>query len=171
MPKKEVVCSKCRGPKLLKKIEDNSEKKFSEISKVLDIKKNYDIKLKKENQEIIISEEDKKILSGNFKFFGIIKNDGTFYWSYMIPGVDKRIINYIDKIKSMSHIFQNSDDPDMLLFHRILTQDTINLEEDEIGKLNDLLLYLSDSLYFFNTIHKSGNLQLIYLTSINEKFI
>ena len=59
----------------------------------------------------------------------------------------------------------------MMLFNSILSQDSIKLNIDEIDKLNDLLLYLSDGIYFFNTIHKSGNIQLLSLSNINEKFV
>lgn len=170
MPNK-ICDSSCKSQKLLKKIENYTDKKFNEINKILDIKKNYDIKLSKENQQLIISEEKKKVLVGSFLFFGIIKKDNTFHWAYMIPGVDKRVVKQIEKIKSMSHIFLNSDDEDILFFYKILTNDSLLLNDEQIPKLNSLLLYLSESIYFFNTINNSGNIQLIYLDNINEKFV
>lgn len=162
---------KTKEKNILKKIKENSNKKFKEIKKILDIKNNYDIKLVKEKFEMEIFEGDNKIISGNFKFLGIVDKDGVFYWPYMIPSVDKRIINDIEKIKSSKYLFQGSDNRDMMLFNSILSQDSIKLNMDEIDKLNDLLLYLSDGIYFFNTIHKSGNIQLLSLSNINEKFV
>lgn len=157
--------------KILQEIKKNSNKRLKNMKKILDIKTDYNIKLLKDRFEMEILDGEKKIISGNFKFFGIIDKDLKFHWSYMIPSVDKRIINDIEKIKETKHLFQGSSNKDMMLFNSILSQDSIKLNEDEIDKLNDLLLYLSDGLYFFNTVHRSGNIQLLALTNINEKFI
>lgn len=156
---------------ILKGIKRNSKRKLKQIKEILNIEDNYTINLSKNNFEINILKGNEKILSGNFKFLGIIKKDGTFNWPYLIPGVDKRIIKDIEKIKESKHLFQNSKNKEMQLYYSILSQDSILLTDNEIEKLNDLLLYLSDGMYFFNTLHKSGNLQLIYLTDINEKFV
>ena len=154
---------------ILKKIEDNFDNKFKEISKILDIKKNYNIKFNKE--QLIISLNDNKIASTSFNFYGIIKSDGRFMWAYMIPGVDKRIISNIRKIKSFSHLFENSDNKLMMLYHQILTQDSILLNTEEIYLLNKLILYLSEDLYFFNSPNHSGNVQIINISKINEKYV
>jgi len=156
---------------LIDKIKNNSNKKLKNIKKILDINDNYNIKISRKNFEMEIYKEDKKILSGNFKFLGIIKKNGVFSWPYMIPGVDKRVIKDVEKIKESKHLFQNSKNKDNMLYKSILSQDSIELNDKEIEKLNDLLLYLSDGIYYFNTLHNSGNLQLFYLTSINEKYI
>lgn len=154
---------------ILNKIQDNFDKKFKEISKILDIKKNYNIKFEKDN--IVFSLGDNKVFSASFNFYGIIKQDGRFMWAYMIPGVDKRIISNIKKIKTFSHLFENSDNKLMMLYHQVLTQDSIILDPEEIYQVNKLILYLSEDLYFFNSPNNSGNIQIINISKINEKFI
>ena len=89
----------------------------------------------------------------------------------MIPGIDKRIIENIRKIKSFSYLFENSDNKTMMLYNKILTQDSIILNTEEQYQLNKLILYLSEDLYFFNTPNNSNNIQLINISKINEKFI
>ena len=90
----------------------------------------------------------------------------------MIPGVDKkRIIQKIDKIKAFSHLFENSDNKTMMLYHQILTQDSIMLDENQIIELQNLILYLSEDLYFIASLNSSNKLQLIYISKITEKYI
>ena len=57
-----------------------------------------------------------------------------------------------------------------MLYHQVLTQDSIMLDEDEISLVQDLILYLSSDLYFVNSVNTSNNLQLIYLSKITEKY-
>ena len=160
-----------KSVKLLKDIEKISLDKFNKMSKILDKNKNYTITFNKDSNEIILMENNNKILIGNYNFYGIIKPDGRFMWAYMIPGVDKRILNSIKKIKSFAYLFENSDDKKMMLYHQILTQDSIMLNEDEIVDLRNLILYLSEDLYFFNSVNSAQNIQLIYLSKINEKYV
>ena len=156
---------------IIKKINRLTDDKFANMSKVLDKKNNYNIKFNKDSNELELFDGEKKILSAIFNFYGIIKPDGRFMWAYMIPGIDRRIVSKIDKIKSFSHLFENSNDKKMLLFHQILTQDSIMLDSKEVNDLNKLILYLSEDMYFFNTPNNSGNIQLIYISKITEKYI
>ena len=157
--------------KILKEIEKNSDEKFKQMSKILNKNINYTITFNKESNELILMEKGKKVLSANYNFYGIIKSDGRFMWAYMIPGVDKRIISSINKIKAFSYLFENSDNKKMMLYHQILTQDSILLNDDEIIDLRNLILYLSEDLYFLNSINTSQNIQLIYISKINQKFV
>ena len=157
--------------KLIKKINENTNSKQKKMSKILDIKKNYEIKFSnKIENEISINLNHKKLLNGTFNFYGIIKEDGRFYWSYMIPGVNKKIIKKINKIKSFSHLFENSDIRDLMLYHQILTQDSILLNDNEIKMLNALLLYLSEDKYIFFIKNNLNITQIISLDKITEQF-
>ena len=168
--KKLKNVNKKNEPNILKKIKKTSNDKFNKMAEHLDKDKNYTIKFKKESIELQLFHENKKKLSATYNFYGIIKSDGRFMWSYMIPGVDRRIIQKIDKIKAFSHLFENSDNKTMMLYHQILTQDSIMLDEDEIALIQDLILYLSEDLYFVNSVNSSNNLQLIYISKITEKY-
>ena len=157
--------------KILDKIESNSNDKFKKMQKILSKKTQYHINLNRSKLTMEIYDDNKnKILNSKTNFYGIIKPDGRFFWAYMIPGVDKRFIKEIDKIKSFSYLFENSDDKDMMLYHSILTQDSIQLNKSETKKLLNLILYLNDDYYFFIQPNSTGNLQLIYLSEIIEKY-
>jgi hypothetical protein len=88
----------------------------------------------------------------------------------MIPGVNKKIIKEINKIKSFSHLFENSDVRDLMLYHQVLTQDSILLNENEIKMLNALLLYLSEDKYIFFIKNNLNITQIISLDKITEQF-
>lgn len=158
-------------PSILKKIDDNTKSKFKEIEKILNIKKDYSIKFDKINNNIKVYEEDVKIITATYDFYGIIKPNGQFYWSYMIPGSDRKFIKKIEHIKNLSYLFENSDHPDMLFYHMILTQDSILITEDQVNKLLSLLLYLGGNKYFLHSMNSSGNIQLIFLKDIIEKYV
>ena len=115
--------------------------------------------------------ENKKILTGKFNFYGIIRPNGIFLWSFMIPGIDKRILDQVNKVKSFSHLFENSSDKDMLLYKSFLDHDSILINEEEQKKLLDLILYLGNDIYYFVQTNKDGNLQLIYLSEITEQYV
>ena len=59
----------------------------------------------------------------------------------------------------------------MMLYHQILTQDSIMLDEDQIIQVQNLILYLSEDLYFIASVNSSNKLQLIYISKITEKYI
>ena len=157
--------------KIIQKIKNNSEVKYKKMGKILDKSKNYVIEINKKSNTISILDNKTKILSGKFNFYGIIRPNNTFVWSYMIPGIDKRIIKQVDKVKQFTHLFQDTDNEDFLLYHAMLNQDSIILNEEEQKKLLDLLLYLGDDLYFFIQSNKDGNIQLIYLSEITEQYV
>ena len=158
-------------PEIIKKINDNLAGKYKEISKYLDIKKNYQITFDKLNEEILVSENDKKIFTATYDFYGIIKQNGQFYWSYMIPGANRKFIKKIENIKQLSHLFENSDNEDILFYHQVLTQDSIFVDDSSVEKLLSLLLYLGGNTYFLHSVNSSGNIQLIFINDITEKFI
>ena len=156
---------------ILSKIKKYSDNKFNEMSKILNKSKNYNIKFNKPKKQIELLDGDNKIISSEYNFYGIIKSNGLFLWAYMIPGVDKRIIDHIKKIKSSSYLFENSDNKTMILYHQVLTQDSIILNADEIMLVNTLILYLSNDLYFLNPPNNSNNIQIVTLSNIIEKYI
>jgi len=158
-------------PNILKKININKENKFKLITKILNIKKKYKLKFDNINNEINVLDNNKKIFVATYDFYGIIKPNGQFFWSYMIPGANLKFVDKIEKIKNMSYLFENSSHPDMLLFHRILTQDSILLTDQLIEKVLSLLLYLGGNKYYFNSINTNGNIQLIFINKITEQVI
>ena len=157
-------------PLIIKKIEKNMDEKFKNISQFLDINKKYSISFDKENNEIDVTEKNNKVFSATYDFYGIVKQNGQFYWSYMIPGVDRRLFKRIEKIKNLSYLFENSDHPDMLLFHSVLTQDSVFVNDEQMKKILALLLYLGGNIYFLHSVNSNGNIQLIFIKKITERF-
>ena len=171
MGDKKSKKSKKNTPEVIKKINQNLNERYTYISKYLDVNKNYQITFDKRNDELLLSEKDKKVFKATYDFYGIIKQNGQFYWSYMIPGASKKYIKKIDQIKNLSYLFENSDDPEMLFYHQILTQDSILLDDSKVQKLLAFLLYLGGNKYFLHSVNNSGNIQLIFLNEITEKFV
>ena len=57
-----------------------------------------------------------------------------------------------------------------MLYHQILTQDSILLNDNEIKMLNALLLYLSEDKYIFFIKNNLNITQIISLDKITEQF-
>ena len=59
----------------------------------------------------------------------------------------------------------------MSFFYQLMTQDVILIEDDKkLESINELLLYLSGDIYFFNPENSEGNIQYITLSNIKEKY-
>lgn len=157
--------------KINKEIKNNAKKKFNSLKKQLDPKIEYNLKINKDNKTVTLFNNDVGVITGEFNFYGVIKPNGIFLWSYMISGVDKRFLPHIDRVKSLSHLFEKFEDKDSMLYHTFLTQDSIYLNDEERIKILELLLYLGEDMYFFVQPNLSGNLQLIYLTNTKQKRI
>ena len=160
-----------KDSKILEKIKNNANIKYKAMEKILDNTIQYTIQINKKDKTMSLFHENKKILTGKFNFYGIIRPNGIFLWSFMIPGIDKRILDQVNKVKSFSHLFENSSDKDMLLYKSFLDHDSILINEEEQKKLLDLILYLGNDIYYFVQTNKDGNLQLIYLSEITEQYV
>lgn len=162
--------------KIIDKIKKNKNEKNKEINKILNIKKNYNINFKKDsvNTIVITDEDDNKILTSEYIFFGIYQPSTKLWiWSSSIPGVNKNQIELVNNIRNKSFIFENDNDKDILLYNQLLTNDVLNLNgsDDILEKINDVLLYLSDSLVILTPLNSLGNLQYIGLTKIKTKYV
>ena len=159
--------------KIIDKIKNNKNEKNKEINKILNIKKNYNINFEKE-VAIITDEDNNKILTSEYIFFGIYQPSTKLWiWSSSIPGVNKKQIELVNNIKNKSFIFENDNDKDILLYNQLLTNDVLNLNEsdDILEKINDVLLYLSNSLVILTPLNSLGNIQYIGLTKIKTKYV
>jgi len=159
--------------KIINKIKNNKNEKNKEINKILNIKKNYNINFEKE-VAIITDEDNNKILTSEYIFFGIYQPSTKLWiWSSSIPGVNKKQIEFVNNIKNKSFIFENDNDKDILLYNQLLTNDVLNLNDsdDILEKINDVLLYLSNSLVILTPLNSLGNIQYIGLTKIKTKYV
>jgi hypothetical protein len=158
--------------KIFDKIKNNKNQKHKEINKILNIKKNYNINFEKD--VVAITDENKnKIITSEYIFFGVYQPSTKLWiWSSSIPGVNKKQIELVNNIRNKSFIFENDNDKNILLYHQLLTNDVLNLNDDEsLEKINDVLMYLSGSLVILTPLNSLGNLQYVGLTKIKTKYI
>ena len=93
-------------------------------------------------------------------------------WASSIPGVDKKHIKNILKLKSFSHLFESEINPKFNFYYQLLTQDVIQIPNTELlGWISELLVYLSDDIFVFTPTNNEGNTQFITLSKINEKYV
>jgi len=162
--------------KIIDKIKKNKNEKNKEINKILNIKKNYNINFKKDSlsEAVITDEDNNKVLTSEYIFFGIYQSSTKLWvWSSSIPGVSKNQIELVNNIRNKSFIFENDSNKDILFYNQLLTNDVLNLNdsEDILGKIDDVLLYLSDSFVILKPLNSLGNLQYIGLTKIKTKYV
>jgi len=156
---------------IIKKI-NKYEKKNTEFNKILNIKKNYIINFDRKKDQIILNDNEKKILIGNYIFFGIYQQDTQLWiWASSIPGINKKQVKIIDKIRNNSILFENNDDPDIIFIYQLLTNDVVKISNIKLFPLiNKTLNYLSDSLIILNPVNKLNNVQFIGINNIVEQF-
>jgi hypothetical protein len=160
--------------KILDKIKEKNKNKDSVLKK-LDPKKKYKIGFYKNgNSKLMGIYSDKNLLiGGTYNFYGIYQpNTKLWIWASSIPGVDIRTIKYINHIKSFDHLFEKDSNPINNFYYQLLTQDVLYIDNEKmIDHINQLLLYLSNDLYYFNPINSDMNVQFLTLSKIKEKFI
>jgi hypothetical protein len=161
--------------KLLDKIKELNKKKNKEITKLLNTSKKYRIDFLKNNKkkQMGIFDDKKMIILGDYNFYGIYQPYTKLWiWASSIPGVDKKHIKNIQKIKASNYLFEEDIDPKITFYYQFLTQDVILIPNEQmINWINELLLYLSNDLYYFNPTNSDQNIQFITLTNSKEKYI
>jgi|LauGreDrversion4_2_1035121.scaffolds.fasta_scaffold83485_2 hypothetical protein len=161
--------------KISEKITQKYEQKNKEITKILNPKKQYRIdflKVGKTNQ-IGVFDGKKPVVIGDYWFYGIYQSQTKLWiWASSIPGVDKRHLSNIRKIKQSAHLFESDSDEKINFYYQLLTQDVIQIPNEKLLVwISDLLLYLSDDMFCFTPINNEANTQFITLAKINEKYV
>jgi hypothetical protein len=161
---------------LLKKISENSKKKFKEIKKKININKDYtfDFTIVNKEQKILFLENKEKKLLGDFHFYGIYNNENKLWtWANSIPNTSIDTIRYIEKLRLKSFVFEKmmNNNQSILFFYQLLNNDSMIIPDEKyLGLIIDLLLYLTDDLYIFEPLNSIGNTQIIGLSKINELY-
>ena len=155
-----------------RKIKKYTKNKTIYINKLLDFNKKYKIIFDKTDY-LSIFLDDKKILAGEYNFYGIFqKNTKLWIWASSIPGVPIRHIKNIRKIKKNNHLFENNNNIKYNFYYQLLSQDVLLITDDKmLIWINELLLYLSNGIYYFNPINSDKNIQFLILQNIKEKYI
>lgn len=157
---------------ILKKIDKNQKIKAKKFSKLLNQKKNYTIIFDEKKDRINLLQDNKKILTCSYYFYGIIQLNNLWIWGTSIPGVSNEIKENIKKIKKNSKMFKNSNNKRSMFYYQFLTQDVLAITEDiQVYWINSLLLYLDKSIFYLNPTNEKNNLQFINIKKIYEKYI
>lgn len=159
--------------KLLKKISENSKKKFTQLKKKLNIETNYTITFDTINKEkkLVLKEDKKTKLIGDFNFYGIYNKDTQIWnWANIIPEVDMKQIKFIEQLRMKAYTFEKNNDSSEVnvFFYQFLTNDSMVIPSKYVGLIVDLILYLTDDLYIFNPTNSVNNVQFIGLSNILE---
>ena len=159
--------------KLLDKIKQNNLDKTKIINKLLTSKKKYKINFEKTGKEKLmgIYEDNKLIINGPYNFFGIYQPYTKLWvWASSIPGVNRKDIKNINDIKMSSHLFESDDDIKINFYYQLLTQDMLLITNEKMLEwINELLIYLSSAVYYFNPTNSDGNVQFLTLVKVKEK--
>jgi hypothetical protein len=151
-----------------------NKEKNKYMSKIINLKKKYKIAFNKtkDNKILELYSDNSRILVGTYNFYGIYqKSTKLWIWATSIPGISKKYIDIINKLKSYNYIFESSNDPRMNFYYQLLTQDIIYISDNNLLTwINELLLYLSQDISYFNPLNSEGNIQFIGLSKIIEKF-
>lgn len=161
--------------KILERINQVVKQKNKEITKILNPKKNYRIDFFKTNKNKMLGVFDgnKLIVSGEYNFYGIYQPYTKLWiWASSIPGVNLNHIKNIKKLKTSDYLFESDDDPKLNFYYQLLTQDVLYITNDQmLDWINELILYLTDDLFYFNPINSAENIQFLTLVKIKEKYI
>jgi hypothetical protein len=161
--------------KLINKIKQLNDEKNKSITKLLSSSKKYRIDFFKNGNknQMGIFDGKKMIVAGDYNFYGIYQPYTKLWiWACSIPGVDKKHIKNIRKIKASNHLFEEDSDPKISFYYQLLTQDVILITNEKMLEwINELLLYLSNDFYHFNPVNSGENIQFITLTNIKEKYV
>ena len=143
---------------IIKKIKNYKRINFKKLNKKINFNKIIKNKINKKYISFKLKERNVEF---RYNFYGVIKND-VFYWANVIPGIEGDTINNVNKIKSMSYLFENSKDKKYLFYYQLLTNNIIFISNDkELDMVNSLLMYLDGSLGYFNSINSKGNINLL----------
>lgn len=123
-----------------------------------------------------IINDDKILINCTYNLYGIYQyNTKLWIWATSFQNSNINIINNIKKIKNYYYLFEYNNlkyNNKNLFYYQFLTQDVILINDTKMLKwINELILYLSNDIYYINSLDSNNNLQFITINKIIEKFI
>lgn len=165
---------------IITKIKTFSKKAKKEISKILDLNKEYDIGwLEYQTGKILVLRyNNKDVITGDYKYIGQYEPKNSLWiWASSMNGIIKEILLQVKKIRSFAHLFDDNIKLDKLdkkrydFYYQVLTSDSMILSSQiELEWLNELVIYLTGDLFWFNPV-MNDNIQLITLSKVIEKYV
>jgi hypothetical protein len=157
---------------IIKNIENTCKTKKTYINKFLP--KHFQIEWHKNGGKkyMTIINDTHKILTGTYRNLGIYQQSNNLWiWASSVGNTDTKTINKIKKLKMFNYLFKNKNDNKSQFYYQLLTQDVIYINYNEkLEWINELLLYLTNGVYYFNPINNM-NMQFIILKRIHEQYI
>lgn len=162
---------------IINKIKKLNKIKEKKIYNLLDKKNKYQIRYHNmdnnmnKKKYVIIESNGIKQLVGSYTIYGIfIMSTKLWIWGSSLSNIDIMTIKKINKLKNFSYLFKIPKNKKELFYYQLLTQDTLYITDTECLKwINELLLYLSNGIYYFNPIN--DNMQFLILDKIKQQFI
>jgi hypothetical protein len=161
--------------KIIKYNKDN-DKNNKKISDILSSDKKYIISFYKsgQNSNIGIFLDNKLLFGGTYNFYGIYQpKNNLWIWATSIPGIEKKHLKNINKMKTFNYLFENENDEKSNFYYQLLTQDVLVISNPKtmLQWINDLIIYLSNDLYYINPINNISNIQFLTIVDIKEMHI
>ena len=160
---------------ILKEIKTINNNKKNKINKILNIKNNYHIDFYKngDNKFMGLYNNNNLVIAGNYNFYGIYQPYTKIWmWASSIPNINKKQILQINKLKLLNYKFESYTHPKLFFYYQLLTNDMLLIDNELMLEwINELLIYITDDLYYFNPVNSNGNIQFLTLTDIKEKYI
>jgi hypothetical protein len=158
---------------LIDKINKNFELNYKESKKIINFNANFKTIISSKVYNVLNFYENNTsndfLFSFKFNYYGIIDENNIFHWANTFHGVDRRFYDNVIKIKSKSHLFENSNDPDSLLYYQILTNDKFTLDDKMYEKLIKLLMYLDNSFFYIDPRLDDNTRALLTLKKYSDK--
>lgn len=157
---------------IIKKIDKYYKKQIKNIKKMV-MGQNYIIKFDKKRDNIVkFYNNEEKVYSAEYTFYGAITNDMTFNWNNTIYGFkNKKMLDNVKELKSKKDEFKDSDNKRSQFYYNLLSNDKIKLKSsNEIEWLNRLLIYLNKDFYYINPLNSNNYIQVIGINKIKEKY-
>lgn len=140
---------------------------------IMNLLKTHKYKLQFNKNIISVISNNTKLLIGNYILLGVYQfNTKLWIWASSIPGIKQEDLKIIQQIKQLYHIFENSNDKKNNFFYQLLTQDILLINKKYLLEwINELLLYFTKGVYYFNPVTTTGQIKFVILTNILEEYI
>lgn len=158
---------------IIKKIDIYHKNQLKNLKK-MKMNQNYIIKFDKKKQNIVnFFDNQEKVYSAEYIFYGALTEDLEFNWNNKIYGFkNKKMLDRVKELKSNYESFENDNSKRSKFYLNLLKNDKIKLTSgDQVLWLNKLLIYLNKDFYYITPLNSNNYMQIIGINKIKEKYI
>ena len=148
---------------------DNYNLLKENISKKIDITKNYDYVF--ENNIVELYLDDKLKLKAEYNIIGMYNIPmSVWYWGWNIAFVNKKLLESIKPIKAFETILNKDyakfDKIEAEELHYLVSNDNFYVSGKNVDKIIKLALYLTKAIWYFPIKKESDKVEYILITKI-----